>query len=236
MATGSAPARAEDVGAPGAPPRDHDTTRPRAERHRQRAPRSTGARRAVHALVVVLAFAPLAHLVWRFVTDDLGGEPIDAFEKATGYWTLRLLAAALAVTPLRMLTGWSWLAPYRRTLGLVTFAWATVHLLAYAVLDMVANVPDIVADVVKHPYVTLGMLSWLLLLPLAVTSTKAMTRRLGGARWRSLHRLAYVVALTATVHFFWAQKKDRTRPAVWSGIFAVLLLSRPLLERRRSSS
>lgn len=227
-------ARADDR--PGAPPRDHDTADSPAERHRPRPRRSDRTRRAVHAAVVVAAFVPLALLVFRFVTDDLGGEPIDAFEKQTGTWALRFLAASLAITPLRTFARWSFLAPYRRTLGLVTFAYATVHLLAYAVLDMVANVPDIVADVVKHPHVTLGMASWLLLLPLAITSTKAMTRRLGAARWRRLHNLVYVVALTATVHYLWGVKKDRTRPLVYAGIFAALLGSRVLIARRRAAA
>ena len=216
----------------GAPPRDQDAADPAPARHRPRAERNENPRRLAHAAVVLLAFVPLAHLVFRFVTDDLGGEPIDAFEKLTGRWTIRFLAASLAVTPLRMLFKWSWLAPYRRTLGLVTFAYATVHLLAYAVLDMQYDVGDIVEDVVEHPYVTLGMLSWLLLLPLAVTSTKAMTRRLGGARWRRLHQLAYVVAATATVHYLWAVKKDRTLPLVFAAIFVALLAARPLLRRR----
>lgn len=216
---------------PGGPPRGQSAAGPARERNRPR-PRPRNPVRAIaHAAVLVLAFAPLALLVFRFVTDDLGGEPIDAFERETGTWALRFLAASLAVTPLRTLGGWSWLAPYRRTLGLVTFAYATVHLLAYAVLDMVGDLSDIGADIVKHPYVTIGMLSWLLLLPLAVTSTVAMQRRLGGIRWRKLHRLAYVVALTATIHYLWLVKKDRTRPLVYAGIFAVLLASRPAIRR-----
>ena len=221
---------------PGVPPRHQSATRERGDRHPSRPRRSRGAHRAAHAALVVVALAPLALLVFRFVTDDLGGEPIDAFEKATGTWALRFLVASLAVTPLRALTGWSWLAPWRRTLGLVTFAYATVHLLAYAVLDMVADVGDIVADVVEHPYVTLGMLSWLLLLPLAITSTTGWQKRLGGRRWRQLHRLVYVVALTATVHYLWGVKKDRTRPLVYAGIFATLLGARVILARRRGMS
>ena len=217
--------------APGVPPRHQPAAAPARERHRPRARRGNTARTLAHAALVVVAFVPLAVLVFRFVTDDLGGEPIDAFEKETGTWALRFLAASLAVTPLRMLARWSWLARYRRTLGLVTFAYATVHLLAYAVLDMVADLGDIGADIVEHPYVTLGMASWLLLLPLAVTSTVAMQRRLGGIRWRRLHRLVYVVALTATVHYLWSVKKDRTRPLVYAGIFAALLASRPALRR-----
>jgi methionine sulfoxide reductase heme-binding subunit len=229
------PVRDVEAAAPGAPPRQQSRAGAPRERNRPRPRKGNPARALAHAVLVVLAFAPLALLVFRFVTDDLGGEPIDAFEKETGTWALRFLAASLAVTPLRTLARWSWLAPYRRTLGLVTFAYATVHLLAYAVLDMVVDLGDIGADIVKHPYVTFGMASWLLLLPLALTSTVAMQRRLGGIRWRKLHRLAYVVALTATVHYLWSVKKDRTRPLVYAGIFAVLLASRPVMRRLRES-
>ena len=115
----------------------------------------------------------------------------------------------------------------------MTFAYATVHLLAYAVLDMVGDLSDIGADIVKHPYVTIGMLSWLLLLPLAVTSTVAMQRRLGGIRWRKLHRLAYVVALTATIHYLWSVKKDHTRPLIYALVFTVLLGARAVMAERR---
>jgi methionine sulfoxide reductase heme-binding subunit len=229
------PARDLDVAAPGAPPRDQSRAGAPRERNRPRARRRNPARALAHAALVVAAFVPLALLVFRFVTDDLGGEPIDAFEKQTGTWALRFLAASLAVTPLRGLAGWSWIAPYRRTLGLVTFAYATVHLLAYAVLDMVVDLGDIGADILKHPYVTLGMASWLMLLPLALTSTVAMQRRLGGIRWKTLHRLAYVVALTATVHYLWSVKKDRTRPLVYAGVFAVLLAARPVTRRMREA-
>jgi sulfoxide reductase heme-binding subunit YedZ len=217
----------------GGPPRDQSASASPTERHRPRPRRSNRARTLAHAALWVAAFVPLAILVFRFVTDDLGGEPIDAFEKETGTWALRFLAAALAVTPLRTLAKWSWLAPYRRTLGLVTFAYATVHLLAYAVLDMVGDLGDIGADIVKHPYVTFGMASWLLLLPLAITSTVRMQKRLGGVRWRRLHQLAYVVAGTATIHYLWSVKKDHTRPLIYALVFTVLLGARAVIAERR---
>ena len=213
-------------------PRDHNRPRPR----RSNRARASGARAIAGLALWIVAFVPLAILVFRFVTDDLGGEPIDAFEKQTGTWALRFLVATLAVTPLRLVARWSWLAPWRRTLGLVTFAYATVHLLAYSVLDMVGDLGDIGADIVKHPYITLGMASWLMLLPLAVTSTVAMQRRLGGVRWRSLHRLVYVVALTASVHYLWSVKKSRTRPLVYAGIFAVVLAARPAIRKAREGA
>jgi len=153
----------------------------------------------------------------------LGANPIRALEESTGQWALRFVALTLAVTPLRALTGAGWLARQRRTLGLVAFGYATVHLTVYAVLDMELDLGDVVRDVVKHPYVTAGMLAWLMLVPLAVTSTRAMIRRLGGRRWNRLHRLTYAVAVVGTVHFWWSVKKDVTEPAIYGLVFALLL-------------
>jgi sulfoxide reductase heme-binding subunit YedZ len=189
-------------------------------------------------LVVLLALVPVARLVLGAVTDNLGANPIEALEHGTGLWTLRFLAITLAITPARKLTGWNWLAKYRRMLGLFTFFYATLHLLVYAGLDMTLDVGDIVEDVVKHPYVTLGMLGWLLLVPLAVTSTTAWIRRLGGRRWARLHRLAYVVAALGTIHFYWLVKKDVSEPLFYAGVFGVLLGYRALasVARRRRAA
>ena len=186
-------------------------------------------------LVAALALVPLVVLVYRFAIDDLGGEPIDALERQSGIWALRFIAVALAVTPLRLLTRWSWVAPMRRTVGLVAFVYATAHLLAYAVIDMEANLGDVLEDITERPYATIGFLSWLMLVPLAVTSTRAWQRRLGGPRWRRLHRLLYVVAGTASLHFLWSVKKDVTRPLTYAAILAALLLARPLLRRWRKA-
>jgi sulfoxide reductase heme-binding subunit YedZ len=184
-------------------------------------------------LVFLLALVPLAYLAVGAATDDLGANPIEALEHGTGLWSLRFLAITLAVTPVRQLTGWNWLARYRRMLGLFTFFYVTVHLLVYAGLDMTLDVGDIVEDVVEHPYVTLGMLGWLLLVPLAITSTKGWIRRLGGRRWNRLHRLTYVVALLGTIHFYWLVKKDVTEPLLYAGVFGVLLGYRLVLAVRR---
>ena len=220
--------------APGVPPRHQPATAPARERNRPRARRGNAARTLAHAALVVVAFVPLALLVFRFVTDDLGGEPIDALERQSGLWALRFIAIALAVTPLRILTRWSWVAPMRRTLGLLAFTYATVHLLAYAVVDMEANLGDVLEDITERPYATVGFLSWLMLLPLAVTSTRGWQRRLGGVRWQRLHRLIYVVAGTASLHYLWSVKKDVTRPLVYGAILAALLVARPLLRRWRN--
>lgn len=223
--------------APGGPPQlQHG---PRAAARRQRAgARATAASRAVSRawwgkpLVFTVALVPLAVLAWRLVTDDLGGDPIEALEQETGTWALRFVAITLALAPLRQLTGWNALVRYRRMLGLFAFFYATVHLGIYAGLDMELNAADVVEDVVEHPYVTIGFATWLLLVPLAVTSTKGWIRRLGGRRWNRLHQLVYVVAVTGTIHYLWAVKKDTLRPFTYALVFAVLLGWRVWARRR----
>lgn len=174
-------------------------------------------------IVVALSTLPLLYIAWAAWADRLGANPIREIVIETGLWTLRFLALSLAVTPLRRFTGWSEIARQRRTLGLVTFGYACVHLLCYAGLDQAFDWGDITHDVLKHRYTFVGMTTWLLLLPLALTSTKNSIRRLGGRRWNALHRLVYVAAVTGTVHYLWAVKKDTTRPLLYLFLFAALL-------------
>lgn len=171
--------------------------------------------------------------MWQAVNDGLGANPIEAIELRTGRWALRFIIITLAVTPLRRLTGWNELIKYRRMLGLFAFFYATLHLSAFIGLDMFFDVSDIVEDIVKHPYITIGMATWLLLLPLAITSTKGWVRRLGGRRWNKLHRLIYVAAITGTIHYLWAVKKDTFLPLVYLGIIAALLAWRVWAWRAR---
>src|SRR5687767_110795 len=182
-------------------------------------------RRLATVSLVLVCLLPVAWLARRALTDDLGANPIEELEIQTGLWTLRFLALTLAVTPVRRLARWNWLAKHRRTLGLVTFGYACLHLSMYIGLDMFFDLSDIVEDVAEHLYITVGMLAFLLLIPLAVTSTKGAIRRLG-RRWKKLHRLVWVVAALGTVHFLWAVKKDIREPLIYAGIFAVLLLLR----------
>ena len=133
----------------------------------------------------------------------------------------------LSITPLRRFTGWNWLAKHRRTIGLVTFGYACIHLSMYIGLDMFFDLSDIVEDVAEHLYITVGMTAFLLMIPLAVTSTKGAIRRMG-RRWKKLHRLVWVVAALGTIHFLWAVKKDIREPLIYAAIFAVLLLLRDL--------
>jgi sulfoxide reductase heme-binding subunit YedZ len=174
---------------------------------------------------------PFAWLFWRALHGQLGAVPYEELEKQTGRWTLRILAATLAISPARRLFGWNGLIRYRRMLGLFVFFYACVHLLAYLWLDMQLIMADIVEDIIEHKYITIGMFAFLTLIPLAITSTKGWIRRLG-KRWGKLHRLIYVTAIAGTVHYLWAVKKDTFLPLVYLTIFVVLLGYRLLLWQR----
>ena len=178
-------------------------------------------------VVFLLCLAPFAWLVWRTFTGDLGAAPYEELEKQTGRWTLRILGATLAITPLRRLFGWNGLIRYRRMLGLWVFFYATIHLSAYLWLDMQWDASDIIEDIVEHKYITIGMFAYLTLIPLAITSTRGWIRRLG-RRWQKLHRLIYVTAIAGTIHYLWAVKKDTFLPLVYLTI-AILLLGYRLI-------
>jgi sulfoxide reductase heme-binding subunit YedZ len=177
----------------------------------------------------LLCLTPAAFLAWSFwgVTHDrpeaLGANPIREAEIFTGLWTLRFLAITLAVTPVRELLGLGALARYRRMLGLFTFFYACVHLSMWVGVDWFFDWKSMGDEIVKHKYILIGMTTFVLLLPLALTSTNAAVRRLGGARWAKLHRLVYVCAITGTVHYLWAVKKDTLFPLIYLLVFAALL-------------
>ncbi len=192
------------------------------------------ARRVARPTLWFLAILPVLSIGYTLVLHGLGANPIREFEHLTGQWALRFLAASLSVTPIIRWSRWGWLIAQRRFLGLTAFVWATVHLGAYVGLDMFFNVHDMLEDIVKHPYVTVGMLTFVLLIPLAVTSTRASVRRLGGRRWQKLHRLVYVAAVTGTTHYLWAVKKDTLLPILYFGIFATLLGIRLIWRRGRT--
>lgn len=171
----------------------------------------------------IAALLPLALLVYRALINDLGANPVETVNRYTGDWVLRLLLLTLAVTPLRRLTGWNGLLRYRRMLGLFAFFYACLHFLSWAWLDQFFVLADIVADVAKRPFITVGFTSFLLLIPLAATSTNAMIRRLGARRWQRLHRLVYLAAIGGVVHFLWLVKSDIREPLVYAVILALLL-------------
>jgi sulfoxide reductase heme-binding subunit YedZ len=180
----------------------------------------------------ILALLPLAFLIYRALNDDLGANPIETINRYTGDWVLRFLLITLAVTPLRRLTGWNGLLRYRRMLGLFAFFYACVHFLSWAWLDQYFVLADIVRDVAKRPYITVGFASFLMLIPLALTSTNAIIRRLGAKRWQQLHRLVYLIGIGGVVHFLWLVKSDIREPLVYGAVLALLLGFR-LWDRRR---
>jgi sulfoxide reductase heme-binding subunit YedZ len=183
-------------------------------------------RRWLRVALWIVVIAPLLWLAYRAVMSQLGANPIERLEDETGQWTLRLLAASLAVSPLIKLTRWGWLIAQRRFLGLAAFWYAALHLSVYIGLDNFFDIDDIVKDVLKHLYITVGMAAFLMLLPLAITSTKGWIKRLGGKKWNALHRLVYVAAVAGCVHFLWSVKKDITEPLIYAAVFAVLLALR----------
>jgi methionine sulfoxide reductase heme-binding subunit len=176
----------------------------------------------IKAVVFVLALLPLLRLVVLGVMDNLGSNPVEFVIRSNGTWTLTFLLITLSITPLRQWTGMNWLLALRRMLGLYTFFYAVLHFLSYVWLDQWFDWNAIVKDVAKHRYVLVGFTAFLCLIPLAVTSTNAMMRRLG-KRWQALHRLVYFIAMLGVVHYWWLVKKDLTLPLIY-GVVLLLLL------------
>ncbi|MAT66635.1 MAG: sulfoxide reductase heme-binding subunit YedZ [Gammaproteobacteria bacterium] len=178
------------------------------------------------AVVFMLCLLPLAWLVLRALTGALSANPIDDITDATGTWTLRLLLITLAMTPLRRLTGWKWPLRLRRMLGLFAFFYASLHLMTYLWFDQFFLWPEILADILERPFITLGMTAYALLLPLALTSNQASQRRLR-RNWKRLHRLVYPIALLGVVHYYWLVKADVREPllygALWLGLMTLRL-------------
>ena len=180
------------------------------------------------AVLIVASCVPAALALVAMGSDIIGGtrifgsNPIKEGEHFLGKWTLRFLMATLAVTPLRALLGWNWLARHRRTMGLFAFGYLMLHWLTYALLDVQLDWGELVKDLVKRPYIMIGMGGLVLMVPLAITSTKGMIRRLGGKRWYRLHLLAYVVPVVGVIHFWMAVKKDISDPLTFATIFAAL--------------
>ncbi len=180
---------------------------------------------ACKPLVFVLCLLPLTHLGWDVWQHTLGTDPVSQLEHRSGDWALRLLLATLAITPLRRLTGWHKAVRFRRMLGLFAFFYVSMHLTIYLVVDLGGYWSQLLDEIVKRPYITVGFSAWLLLIPLALTSTKGMMRRLG-RRWQQLHRLVYPAALLGALHFLWLVKADHREPALYLAMLIVLLLLR----------
>jgi methionine sulfoxide reductase heme-binding subunit len=174
-------------------------------------------------LVFAAALVPFAWLVWRIVVDALGANPIETLNRYTGDWTLRFVLITLAVTPLRRITGWNFLIRFRRLLGLFAFFYVCLHFLSWVWVDKLFDWSEIVNDVYKRPFITLGFACFLMFIPLALTSTNAMVKRLGGKRWRALHRLVYAIGVGGVVHYLWLVKSDIAEPLLYGAVLAFLL-------------
>lgn len=195
----------------------------RAEWFRSLSPRALGWTKAV---LFVLCLAPLVRLVVGAALDLLGVNPVETIRRSTGTWTLVFVLVTLSVTPLRRLTGWHWLARLRRMFGLYAFFYAVLHLTSYVWLEQFFDVAAIVKDIIKRPFITMGFAAFAMMTPLAVTSTDAMVRRIGGQNWIALHRLVYVLAICGVIHYWWLVKRDITQPAIYALVLALLLAYR----------
>ena len=186
----------------------------------------------VKRLIFILSLWPLLSISINIFQDTLGANPIEFIERHFGKWTLIFLCLTLSMTPLRRITNISQWILYRRMLGLFVFFYASIHLLCYIALDYHFDWVDIKNDIIKHRYVLVGFLGWLLLLPLAITSSDKMIRKLK-ANWKILHRLIYVIAILGVLHFIWLVKKDITEPLIYAAIVSILLILRLNIFRRK---
>lgn len=180
-------------------------------------------------VVFLACLAPLGTLVWRGFHSGLGANPIEAITHGTGDWTLRLLLVTLSISPLRKLTRQYWLIDFRRMIGLFAFFYGSLHLMTYVWLDKFFDVHEMLADIAKRRFITAGMTAFALMIPLALTSTKWSIRKLGGKRWRVLHRLIYFSAAAGVIHYIWLVKADLRKPLEYATVLGVLLLLRVAL-------
>jgi len=177
-------------------------------------------------VLFIAALIPFVHLVSGIFLDNLGANPVDTITHETGDWTLYFLLATLAVTPLRRYSRWRWPQRLRRMLGLYAFFYALLHFLTFLVFDHFFDWGEIAKDIVKRPYITVGFSAFVLLIPLALTSTDGMLRRLGGKRWKRLHSLVYVIGTLAILHYLWLVKADTREPLLYGVLLIVLLVLR----------
>ena len=194
-----------------------------------------GTIRALKVPVFLLCLVPLAVILletFGLAGMSLGANPVEELIHRCGKWGLKFILITLAVTPLRGLTGWNWLIRFRRMLGLFAFFYILLHFLVYAGLDQRFDLAVILEDIAERPYITIGMAALVLLVPLAVTSTNGMMRRLG-RRWKQLHRLVYPIAILGVWHFYWQVKLDTLEPIIYAAILAALLGYRLVRSRRR---
>jgi sulfoxide reductase heme-binding subunit YedZ len=182
--------------------------------------------RGLKVLVFLACLGPVAVLTWKAFHQLLGANPVDVITRSTGKWTLVFLLVTLAVTPARRLLRMPWLIRFRRMLGLFAFFYGTLHLMTYVWLDQFFNVQSMLHDIATRRFITAGMTAFVLMVPLAFTSTRGWIRRMGGKRWQKLHRLIYFSAAAGVIHFLWLVKADRSRPLAYGSVLLMLLLFR----------
>ncbi len=182
--------------------------------------------RVLKPAVFIIALIPFAYLLWGFFTGGIGANPVNEFIRETGLWGLRLLLLTLCVTPLRRITGWNPIIKFRRMLGLYAFFYSALHLIAYLIFEAELSLVYVIKDAVYRMYITVGWIGLLPLVPLAVTSTDGMLRRLGGKRWQQLHRLVYVAAVASVGHYLLLVKADLRDPLFYLAVFLLLMLLR----------
>ena len=184
----------------------------------------------------IAALIPLGVLTYDFFTDQLSANPISDITHETGIWALRFFVLTLAVTPIRKISGWGWIAQFRKMIGLFAFFYALLHFTTYVYLDQFFDWDSIVADVRKRPFITVGFASFVLLIPLAITSLNRLIKWLGSKRWKALHRLVYVVAIGGVIHYYWLVKADIRRPLIYGAIVLCLLAIRFIYYLRSRAS
>ena len=178
---------------------------------------------ALKVVIFIVCLVPVADLGWGLYNDTLGANPIEFIIRDLGRWALKFLLITLTITPLRKLTGWGWLLRFRRMLGLYAFFYAALHLSIYLGLDQAFDWIEIAKDIIKRPFITVGMFTFTLLLPLAITSNNVMMRRMGFDTWQKLHRAIYLIGICAVLHFWWLVKLDTTWPIIYTAMLAALL-------------
>lgn len=192
--------------------------------------------RVVKPALFIVCLIPLAVMAWDAFNNQLGANPIEKIMRRTGDWTLRFLLITLTITPARQLLNLPWLIKLRRMLGLFAFFYALLHFTNYIWLDQYFDVDEIIKDVIKRKYITVGFVCFLMLIPLAITSTNNMVKRLGGKRWQKLHKSVYAIAIGGVIHYLWLVKKDLTEPLIYAALLAVLLGYRIWQHQRKKSS
>jgi methionine sulfoxide reductase heme-binding subunit len=214
--------------------------------------RATVIRFVVKPIVFLAALGPAVYLTWAALTNHLSANPLSDVTNETGVWTLRFVCITLLLTPLRRVVGVNLVSPFRRMMGLYAFFYGTLHFLTYLILDRFAGLVDFpdgiasfttvkrlvassVGDVAMRPFITVGFTAFVLMIPLAITSTTGWIRRLGGKRWAALHRLVYVTAIAGVVHYWWLVKLDIRRPMIYGAIVAVLLGARLYYRVRKAT-